>query len=170
MNRPVLYCVLLGLAFSSLGRWSAPPAAGQNAAAQKPAAAGEAKRPDALAALERKLLGKWYGPACGGDYTFNADGTYSAENFTPGQNNLTGTWSIRWDALPPTFIMTCKTTDFKTRDGTRDEYEYLGKPVEAKILALNDEEFAYRRAVDVPGYEWHLVRDHEQGGYTKPVK
>ena len=28
--------------------------------------------------LERKLLGEWKGPACGGDWTYRADGTFSA--------------------------------------------------------------------------------------------
>jgi len=97
-----------------------------------------------LAALEQKILGFWQGPACGGDYTFNPDGTFVMENFTPGQNRLTGTWSIRWDALPPTLLVTCKTSDFKKKVPDRAEYESLGKSREFKLLELNDKSLTYR--------------------------
>jgi hypothetical protein len=106
----------------------------------------EDKKPDALNALEKKLLGVWSGPACGGDYTFNADGTFVMVNFTPGGNKLTGTWSIRWDALPPTLVLIAKTSDFTTKPGAgnRQEYEYLNKPLEVKLLELNDKSFRYK--------------------------
>ena len=97
-----------------------------------------------LAALEQKILGFWQGPACGGDYTFNPDGTFVMENFTPGQNTLTGTWSIRWDALPPTLLVTCKTSDFKKKAPNWPEYEYLNKTQEFKLLELNDKSLSYR--------------------------
>jgi len=73
-------------------------------------------------ALERKMDGGWKGGACMGDYTFNRDGTFEVQHFTPGNNTLTGTWSLRWDALPPTLVLTCKTSDFKKKDPSRQEY------------------------------------------------
>src|SRR5687767_9235047 len=94
---------------------TAPPTAGkteaaQNAPATQPAAAGKGGE---LAGLEAKLLGNREGGACVGDYTFKSDGTFELRHFTPGGNTLTGTWSVRWDALPPTLVLTCKTSDFR---------------------------------------------------------
>lgn len=112
------------------------PAAAQNPPSTRPA--------DALAALEQKLHGNWKGGACVGDFTFSADGTYELRYFTPGGNTLTGTWSLRWDSLPPTLTLLCKTSDFTKNDPTRDEYEYLNKPLEIKLLELNDETLRLR--------------------------
>lgn len=111
-----------------------------------------AEKPDRLAALEQKLLGTWIGPACGGDYTFKSDGTFEVAYFTPGQNNLTGKWSIRWDALPPTLLLTYKTSDIKKRDPDRIEFEYLGKTREGKTHELNSDTLVYRFSGD----EWIL--------------
>jgi len=97
-----------------------------------------------LAALKRKLLGDWRGGPCVGDYTFNADGTFELRNFTPGQNILTGTWTLRWDALPPTLVVTCRTSDFRKRDPSRPEYEYLGKALELKLLELDGDTLVLR--------------------------
>jgi hypothetical protein len=123
---------------------AAPVAAPPHAATSTstvPASPPPADRAPALAALEHKLLGTWLGPACGGDYTFNADGTYAMHNFTPGQKTLTGTWFIRWDSLPPTLVVTCKTSDFTRTGGS--EYQYLGKPLELRIVQLDDQLFIY---------------------------
>ena len=43
--------------------------------------AAVAEKGNSLVALERKLLGTWRGPACGGDYTFRADGTFDVRIF-----------------------------------------------------------------------------------------
>ena len=57
--------------------------------------------------VEKLLLGVWYGPAsCQGDVTFREDGTYSWIDFGPGSTTVSGKWSMRWDALPPTLVMT----------------------------------------------------------------
>lgn len=114
-----------------------------------------------LALLELKVLGFWQGPACGGDYTFNPDGTYVMENFTPGQNTLTGTWSIRWDALPPTLLLSCKTSDFKKKVPDRAECEYLGKTQEVKLLVLNDKSLSYRWGGEKDIIQFHR-RDVEE--------
>jgi hypothetical protein len=123
---------------------------------------GDMEKGQALAALERKLLGSWDGPPCGGDYTFKSDGTLEVQNFTPGRNTLTGTWSIRWDALPPTLILTCKTSDFTQRDTTRPEYRYLGKPREFKLVELNDNAFSFENPEDKSIS--HNLRRIEEGG------
>lgn len=62
----------------------------------------------------------------------------------PGDNTLTGAWSICWNALPPTLVVTCKTSDFQTKNPTRAEYEHLGQPRKAKLLELNRETLIYR--------------------------
>lgn len=118
-----------------------------------------------LAALHKKLLGTWYGPSCGGDYTFNADGTYEVHNFTPGNNTLTGTWSVRWDNLRPVLVLLCKTSDFKKNDASRPEYENLGKPVEVRLLELSNEALALQQNA-----EWisHYSRKNGEGGWVTP--
>ena len=105
----------------------------QNVPASRPVRGGE------VAALEQKLLGAWKGGLCLGDYTFNPDGTFELRHFTPGDNTLAGAWSLRWDALPPTLLLTYKTSDFKKRAPNWPEFEFLGKTVESKILELNSD-------------------------------
>ena len=97
-----------------------------------------------LAALERKLLGTWQGGPCVGDYTFDANGTFVLRHFTPGGNTLTGAWSLRWDALPPTLVLTSKTSDFKKKDPGRAEYAHLGKAVEVKVIELDGDTLVLR--------------------------
>jgi hypothetical protein len=118
-------------------------------------AIGESTRPAAsgtkeneLRALENKLLGKWRGPACGGNYHFSADGTFELTSFTPGGNTLTGTWSMRWYALPPTLVLHTTTSDF-TKVPNRDEFEYLNKDWELKLIELDDKTLAYRVPANV---------------------
>ncbi len=98
---------------------------------------------NALDALEQKLLGEWTGPSCGGNYHFKADGTFQLTAFTPGGNTITGTWSLRWDNLPPTLVLLTKTSDFTKRDPTREEYIYLGKPLELKVLELTNDNLLF---------------------------
>ena len=121
------------------------------ARAQNVPASLPAKAAGSTAALEQKLLGTWNGPPCGGNYTFNTDGTYECRSFTPGGNTLTGTWVLRWDALPPTLVLTCKTSDFTKKDSTRQEYQYLGRNLELKVLELNEETLVYRLPSDSVG-------------------
>ena len=89
------------------------------------------------AALERKLHGEWKGPACGGDWTFAADGSYVAEHYSPGDNKLTGTWQVRWNALPPILVLICKTSDAPDRLPA-------GQTWEVKLVQLDDEALAYQ--------------------------
>jgi hypothetical protein len=130
LTRTALIALLLGMA-------SAIPA--QPAPAPDAVAKGET-----LIALERKLLGIWQGPACGGDYDFKSEGTFTCRNYTPGQNTLTGTWSLRWDALPPTLVLLTKTSDFKQKYPKDREYDYLNKPLELKVLKLDAEKLVLK--------------------------
>jgi hypothetical protein len=83
-------------------------------------------------ALEEKLRGAWNGPACGGNWTFKADGTFAAEHYSPGNNKLTGTWAVRWNALPPTLALTMQTSDAPERIK-------VGETWEVKLIRLDDE-------------------------------
>ena len=83
-------------------------------------------------ALQKKLHGAWKGQsACQGDLTLRADGTFENANVGPGNVNLAGTWEVLWDALPPTLVMTCKTSDDPTVVGTKDV---------VKLIKLDDKE------------------------------
>ena len=63
-----------------------------------------------LEALEQKLVGAWKGQnGCAGNFLFRADGTYEVERYGPGGDEFAGTWKVRWDALPPTLVLTSKT-------------------------------------------------------------
>ena len=143
----VLFALLLHIAAAPVSSGKSPATAQNVAAATQPAGAVKG---EALAALEKKLLRTWWGPACGGDFTFHADGTFDVRSFTPGQNVLTGTWSLRWDALPPTLLLTFKTSDFKKRYPGEPEYKYVGKTLEAKLLELSSDALAFK----VPDTEW----------------
>lgn len=118
--------------------------------------------------IEKKLIGTWYGPDCGGDYTFNADGTFDVKNFTPGNNTLTGTWSIRWDALPPTLVLTIKSSDFRKRDSQREEYPFVGKDREQSLLQLNEKALVFHYPNDKRA--WHFSRDPMEGGHVTHIK
>lgn len=86
-----------------------------------------------LAALEGKLHGDWrVEAACGGQITIRADGTYERRNYSPGRYTVTGTWQVRWDALPPTLVFTCKTS------GDKDA---VGKMDECKLVRLDESGF-----------------------------
>ena len=89
-----------------------------------------------LVALERKLHGAWKGPPCCGDWVFDADGTFAVEHYSPGGNKLTGTWELRWNALPPTLALTLKTSDAPERIK-------VGQTWEVKLIQLDDEALAY---------------------------
>ncbi|MFN0022170.1 MAG: hypothetical protein ACKVP0_28305 [Pirellulaceae bacterium] len=93
----------------------------------EPPAKGPGKE---LVALERIMLGAWQGQeGCSGRYLFNADGTYELKGFGPGGDETAGTWKVRWDALPPTLVLTCKASESD---------EDIGKETKVKLLQLDD--------------------------------
>lgn len=84
------------------------------------------------AALEKKLEGTWKGQSpCQGNLTLRADGTFENAKVGPGNVNLAGTWEVLWDALPPTLLMTCNTSDDPALVGTKDV---------VKLIKLDDKE------------------------------
>jgi hypothetical protein len=82
------------------------------------------------------LHGGWKGGACRGDWTFGADGTFELRHYSPGNNTITGTWEVRWNSLPPTMALTCKTSD------AQDRFP-VGKAFEVKLVQLDGETLAY---------------------------
>ena len=89
-----------------------------------------AERPEKeLAVLEKKMLGAWKGQTgCDGNFLFRADGTYELTGYGPAPYDSAGTWKVRWDALPPTLVLTCKTSEVP------DE---VGKTMEVKLIKLD---------------------------------
>ncbi len=94
------------------------------------------KPKDAPVALERKLHGEWKGGLCMGELTLRADGTFERQHYTPGNNDVAGTWEVRWNSLPPTLVLTCKTSDESDRFPA-------GKITEVKLVQLDDAVLAY---------------------------
>jgi hypothetical protein len=84
-------------------------------------------------ALERKLHGEWIGGPCVGELTLAADGSFERRNYSPGGNKLTGNWELQWNALPPTLVLSCKTSD---------DPDYVGKTSKFKLIQLDDEALA----------------------------
>jgi len=80
--------------------------------------------------VEATLHGEWKGGACQGTFIFKADGTYQLKQWSPGNYSLSGTWAIRWDALPPTLVLKCKESSHK---------EYVGRAWEMKVPQLDGE-------------------------------
>jgi len=72
-------------------------------------------REEAPVVLERTLCGTWKGGACMGELTLGADGNFERTHYTPGNNRVTGTWEMRWNALPPTLCLTYLTSDAEDR-------------------------------------------------------
>jgi len=92
---------------------------------------------DGSAKLEQKLHGTWYGGDCMGDWTFGPKGDLEVKHYSPGDNHLTGTWELRWDALPPTLVMVCKTSD---------DPDYVGRTWTVRVLQLDDAVLAHQMA------------------------
>jgi hypothetical protein len=88
-------------------------------------------------ALERKLWGSWRGGACMGDLTFRPNGTFERRHYGPDNQTLSGTWKVRWEALPPTLALTVTDADYAGDIGTVQE---------VKLVRLDDAAFAYLRA------------------------
>jgi len=110
---------------------------------------------EARVALERKLVGGWKGGPCQGEWTYRADGTFQARSYSPGGNRLTGTWEVRWDALPPTLVRTCKTSD---------DPGLVGRTWEAKLVQLDDKILACDEA---HGYAPHTFTRLSAGALAK---
>ena len=98
-----------------------------------------AEKPDKnLSALEQKMIGEWMGRGgCDGRLMFRADGTYKLTEYGPAAADTGGIWKVRWDALPPTLVLTCKTSE---------NPEEVGKILEVKLIKLDDKSLAIKYA------------------------
>ena len=92
-------------------------------------------------ALERNLWGTWRGGACMGDLTLKANGTFERRHYTPANRTRSGTWAVRWDALPPTLVLTCTVADHPGDIGTVQE---------VKVVQLDAASLAYQQAGATP--------------------
>jgi uncharacterized protein (TIGR03067 family) len=93
------------------------------------------------APLERKLVGGWEGGPCEGDWIYRPDGTFQASRYSPAGSRLAGTWAVRWDAVPPTLVRTCKTSD---------DPRLVGKTWDVKLVKLDDKTLACDEAHGYP--------------------
>lgn len=94
------------------------------------------EKPEAKQQLpDGKLHGTWRGGACMGELTIRPNGTFQRDHYSPGNNKLTGTWKLTWDALPPTLVLSC--TD-------SDDADFIDKQEELKLTELNDEALAFQ--------------------------
>jgi hypothetical protein len=81
-------------------------------------------------AVERKFIGEWEGKGgCVGVLTLKADGTYERRHYGPGNATLEGTWAVRWNALPPTMILTCTSASADV---------FVGNKLEVKVIHLDE--------------------------------
>ena len=114
-----------------------------------PAVAAE-KPSDALGALEKKLYGIWDGNGpCNGKLVLKSDRTYERKLFGPGGNNSTGTWSLRWNALPPTLTLNCKTSD---------DPNHVNKAIDWKVTRLNDATLSIRYKIELQPLVYNRVK------------
>jgi hypothetical protein len=83
------------------------------------------------------LWGTWRGGACAGDLVLRRNGTFERRHHGPANQSLSGTWAVRWDALPPTLILTCTDADWAG---------VIGKKQELKVVRLDDAALCYLHA------------------------
>ncbi len=124
----------------------------------KPAPATQtADKPgDSSATLEKKLYGSWRddNPCPGGQLILNADGTYERLRYGPGAYHLTGTWHVRWDALPPTLVLTCKTCNDPDLNNTPERYNQR-----LKLVQLDDESLVYQFTNDPQAFKCKCAKE-----------
>jgi hypothetical protein len=87
------------------------------------------------AAIEMKLHGEWQGGDCQGKLILGPNGRFERSGYTPGNNTLSGTWHVRWDALPPTLVLKCDTSN---------DTEHVGRTQEFRILQLDAKTLGYQ--------------------------
>jgi hypothetical protein len=93
-------------------------------------------RPPKGPAVEQKLHGEWKGQGpCDGSLGIGPDGTFERRHYGPAGITVAGTWKVRWDALPPTLVLTCKSSN---------DPDQVDKVCEAKVVELDDDTLAYQ--------------------------
>jgi hypothetical protein len=97
--------------------------------------ADAAVRPkESAATMDRTLCGQWKGGACQGTWTFRADGTFELKHYSPGNDTLSGTWGVRWTAVPPTLGVTISASS---------RTEQVDTKWQLRIVQLDDEALTY---------------------------
>jgi hypothetical protein len=87
------------------------------------------KSPSGPKDVERLLQGEWKGLGpCEGSLTLKPDGSYQRIHRGPAGDNSSGTWEMKWDALPPKLVLKCDTADLPLYVRTE----------EVKLLELGD--------------------------------
>jgi hypothetical protein len=103
-----------------------------------------------LAALEQKMIGTWKGQTtCDGSLVFRVDGTFELTEYGPASDESKGTWKVRWDSLPATLVLTCKTSEIP------DE---VGETMEVKLIKLDDKSLAIEYANQNGSPSGHYTR------------
>ena len=69
--------------------------------------------------------------------TLRGNGTFARRHYGPDNQALSGTWKVRWDALPPTLVLTCTDADHPGDIGTVQE---------VKVVQLDAATLAYQQA------------------------
>ena len=102
------------------------------------------------AALEQKMLGSWKGQTtCDGRLLFRADGTYQLTEYGPAPYDTAGTWKVRWDALPPTLVLTCTSSEIPAE---------VAKTTEVKLVKLDEKSLAIEYANRASSPSGHYAR------------
>lgn len=93
-------------------------------------------QPATLTSLQSKLHGDWKGDGpCQGQIVFRTDGAYARTHYSPGDNECSGSWRVTSEALPPTLLLSCKTSN---------NPDLRGKTEELKLLRLDDAVLEYQ--------------------------
>jgi hypothetical protein len=108
-------------------------------------------------AIEMMLHGQWQGGDCQGKLVLRPSGRFERSGYSPGNNNLAGRWHVRWDALPPTLVLKCDTSDDAT---------FVGRAEELLIMSLNDKTLAYQ----YPGWKDREPIKYDRADIDKLVR
>jgi hypothetical protein len=114
-----------------------------------------AERPQADSDFEAKLPGVWKGGPCRGILQISADGTFERRHYSPGDNELSGTWTLQRNELPPTLILTCKASN--------DPEQFpVDRTWELKVVRLDAETLAYESPAETR-VEYRRMTEREEG-------
>ena len=69
--------------------------------------------------------------------------------YGPANDDSAGTWKVRWDALPPTLVLTRKTSEIPGE---------VGKTTEVKLIKLDDKSLAIEYANQNGSPSGHYTR------------
>jgi hypothetical protein len=80
-------------------------------------------------ALEKKLLGRWYGQGgCDGNLLLRNDGTFELKEYGPAPINCAGAWKVRGHTLPAALELAFKSSD---------DPDIIGTALRVKIVKLD---------------------------------